>query len=302
MREENSHIRLPPLNTLPDFEAAGRHLSFTLAAAEMNVTHGAVSRQVKALEQYLGVKLFRRLTRRLVLTDEGQAYLPAVRRLLDGLAEETRRLKRRDRTGHLTVSTNVSFGTKWLAARLVRFQAIEPGIDVNLNVTDTLVDFARDDVDIAIRYGFGDYPGVIAERLFAEHVVPVCSPALRRRLRRPEDLRHHVLLHESRMGANWHAWLGQMGITGVDAGRGPIFSHGSMMIEAAINGEGVALGRSVLIAEDLAARRLVRPFGNATLQAERRYDLVYPPGALERPKVAAFRNWLLGEVARAGLA
>ena len=291
--------RLPPLKALPDFEAAARHLSFTKAADELHVTHGAVSRQVKALEEHLGVTLFRRLNRTLLLTDEGQAYVAVVRELLERLAEATDRLKKRDERGGLTVSTSGSFAIKWLVPRLARFRTAHPEIDVRLQANDALIDFARDDVDIAIRYGRGQYPGLKAERLMTEDFVPVCSPALLKGphpLRTPEDLRHYALLHEEGTQINWRMWLMAAGVEGVDPTRGPIYSHSSMVMVAAINGEGVALGRAALIAEDLAAGRLVKPFDLA-LAAEWAYYVVYPPRALARPKVAAFRNWLLEETA-----
>jgi LysR family transcriptional regulator, glycine cleavage system transcriptional activator len=299
--------RLPPLKALPDFEAAARHLSFTKAADELHVTHGAVSRQVKSLEEHLGVRLFRRLNRTLLLTDEGQAYVAVVRELLERLAEATDRIKRRDERGGLTVSTMGSFAIKWLVPRLGRFRVAHPEIDVRLQANDALVDFTRDDVDIAIRYGRGQYPGLKAERLMTEDFVPVCSPALLKgphSLRAPEDLRHVArdlnrfpLLHEEGTQIDWRMWLMAAGVEGVDPTRGPIYSHSSMVVQAAINGEGVALGRTALIADDLAAGRLVKPFDLA-LATEWAYYLVYPPRALARRKVAAFRDWLLAEAAR----
>lgn len=292
--------RLPPLKALPDFEAAARHLSFTKAADELHVTHGAVSRQVKALEEHLGVPLFRRLNRTLLLTDEGQAYVGVVRELLERLAEATDRLKKRDERGGLTVSTTGSFAIKWLVPRLARFRAAHPEIDVRLHANDALVDFSRDDVDIAIRYGRGQYSGLRAERLMTEDFVPVCSPALLKGphpLRAPDDLRHFPLLHEEGTQIDWRMWLMAAGVEGVDPTRGPTYSHGSMVMMAAINGEGAALGRTALIAEDLAAGRLVKPFDLA-LAAEWAYYIVYPPRALARPKVAAFRDWLLQEAGK----
>ena len=299
--------RLPPLNTLPDFEAAARHLSFTKAADELNLTHGAVSRQVKALEEALGVKLFRRLNRALRLTDEGQAYAGTVRELLLRLREASERLRAREEKGGLTVSTTYSFTNKWLMPRLVRFRARHPEIDVRLQANDQLVDFAREEVDIAIRYGRGRYPGLVAERLVADDYVPVSSPALLRGphpLRKPVDLKYHTLLHEEDAppqpglgeitAVSWSMWLKAAHVEGVDPARGPIFSHSSMVLQAAINGEGVALGRTALIAEDLAAGRLVKPF-ELQLKVPLAYYIVAPPRALERPKVRAFRDWLLAE-------
>ena len=207
--------------------------------------------------------------------------------------------RKRDEQGGLIVSTMGSFAIKWLVPRLARFRAAHPEIDVRLQANDALVDFTQDDVDLAIRYGRGQYPGLKAERLMTEDFVPVCSPALLKGphpLRAPEDLRHYPLLHEEGTRIDWRMWLMAAGVEGVDPTRGPIYSHSSMVMQAVINGEGVALGRTALIAEDLAAGRLVKPFELA-LPAEWAYYVVYPPRALARPKVRAFRDWLLAEVA-----
>jgi len=289
--------RLPPLNALRDFEAAARHLSFTKAAEELHVTHGAVSRQVKSLEDYLGLPLFRRLNRALRLTDEGQAYARSVRELLDSLAEATRRLRTPRETGGLTVSTTYSFTSGWLVPRLGRFRALHPDIDVRLQANDQVVEFARDNVDLAIRYGRGNYPGLAAERLMGDDYTPVSNPALlkgKHPLRKPADLKYHVLLHEEGNEVDWRIWLMAAGVQGVDATRGPVFSHSTMAIQAAIRGEGVALGRTALIEEELASGQLVRLF-DLRLDAVMAYYIVCPPRALERPKVRAFRDWLLEE-------
>jgi LysR family transcriptional regulator, glycine cleavage system transcriptional activator len=293
--------RLPPLNTLPDFEAAARHLSFTKAAEELHVTHGAVSRQVKSLEDYLGLPLFRRLNRALRLTDEGQAYARSVRELLDSLAEVTRRLGTPKGASGLTVSTTYSFTSGWLVPRLGRFRALHPDIDLRLQANDQIVDFARDNVDLAIRYGRGHYPGLAAERLMGDDYAPVSSPALlkgKHPLRKPEDLRHHVLLHEEGNEVDWRMWLMAAGVEGIDASRGPVFSHSAMAIQAAIRGEGVALGRTALIEEELATGQVVRLF-DLRLKAEMAYYIVCPPRSLERPKVRAFRDWILAEASPA---
>ncbi|MGH7102844.1 MAG: transcriptional regulator GcvA [Acetobacteraceae bacterium] len=292
--------RLPPLKTLPDFEAAARHLSFSKAADELNVTHGAVSRQVKSLEDYLGVRLFRRLNRALRLTDEGQAYARAVREILDSLAEATRRLPTPKEAGRLTVSTTYSFTSGWLVPRLGRFRALHPDIDVRLQADDRAVDFARDNVDLAIRYGRGNYAGLAAERLMGDDYAPIGSPALlkgKHPLKKPADLCHHVLLHDEGTEVDWRMWLMAAGVEGVDASRGPIFSHSPMVIQAAIRGEGVALGRQVLIEDEVASGRLVRLF-DLRLKAEMAYYVVCPLPSLNQPKVRAFRDWLLAEAER----
>jgi LysR family glycine cleavage system transcriptional activator len=293
-------VRLPPLNALRAFEAAGRHLSFTRAARELNVTQAAVSHQVKALEAVLGVKLFRRHHRALSLTEAGQLYLPVLRDAFAGIAAATERLRRRDAVGVLTVSTLASFAATWLVPRLGRFRDAHPEIDVRIAASHRLVDFGREDIDLAIRYGRGEWPGLHAEPFLTEDIAPVCSPALLASgppLRRPADLRHHVLLHDEWFGdpyEGWRRWLAAFKLDGIAWQRGPVFSDSSMVVRAAVEGQGVALGRGVLIAEDVAAGRLVRLF-DASRPANTAYFIVCPPAALERAKVAAFRDWLLAE-------
>jgi len=290
--------RLPPLQTLRAFEAAGRLLSMTLAADELHVTHGAVSRQVKALEAHLGVALFQRLTRRIVLTDAGAELLAVVTRLLTELTREAEHLRSRSATARLTISTSVSFASRWLAPRLHRLMARVPDYDVHLDVTDINVDLHDGRIDAAVRYGIGRYPNVVAERILDETVTPVCSPAYRPAAEgwpALAALPRCTLLHEDRMLANWEQWFAMAGIDRA-RGRGPAYSHGSMAIEAAIRGEGVALGRSALIAEDLTAGRLVAPFPQLRLKAERGYDLVYRPSDRDHPKLRAVRDWLEEEI------
>lgn len=288
--------RLPPLTALRVFESAARHLSFTRAAQELNVTQAAVSHQVKALEEWLGLKLFRRLNRSLLLTDAGQAYLPTVREGFERLIEGTDRLRRRDRGGVLTVTAVASFVAKWMVPRLGRFQEKHPEIDVRISTEVRMIDFAREDFDMGIRYGGGAWPGLRVDHLMAEDVFPVCSPGLLagpRPLNEPADLRHHTLLHDE-MREDWRMWLLAAGVDGVDPARGPGFSQSSTVVQAAIQGLGVALGRSVLVADDLAAGRLVKPF-DVSLPSRYGYYAVCSPSAADRPKIAAFRDWLLSE-------
>ncbi len=288
--------RLPPLNALRAFEAAARHLSFTRAAEELNVTQAAISHQVKGLEERLGIIFFRRLNRALLLTDAGQAYLPAVRDAFDRLAEATGRLKALDRAGVLTVSVLPSFAAKWLVPRLGRFSQAHRDIDIHIAPSDHLTDFAREDVDVAIRYGKGEWPGLRADRLLTEEFFPVCSPDIlkgRHRLRTPAGLRHHTLLHGD-MRIDWRMWLMAAGVEGVDETRGPTFTDSSMVIQAAVEGQGVALGRSALAAADLAAGRLVKPF-DISLPATVAYYVVCPAATAEYPKIAAFRDWVIAE-------
>lgn len=291
--------RLPPLNALRAFEAAARHASFSAAAAELSVTPAAISHQIKALEGRLGLVLFRRSPRAVRLTDAGQRYLAGVREGFDHLSAATDQLIAGERSGPLTVSLLASFAARWLMPRLKRFHARHPEIDVRLSTTQMLADFARDDVDLAIRFGRGRYPGLTAERLLSQDVFPVCSPALLdgpRPLRRPEDLKHHTLLHDD-IREDWALWLQAAGISGVDPTRGPSFgSDSGLVVQAAVDGLGVALGRSALVAHELAAGRLVRPFQLA-LKEQDAYYVVYPPTHIGRPKVKLFRDWLLEEAA-----
>jgi LysR family transcriptional regulator, glycine cleavage system transcriptional activator len=290
--------RLPPLNALRAFEAAARHLSFTKAADELAVTQAAISHQVKGLEDRLGVALFRRANRALVLTEVGQAYLPALRDAFDAIDAATARILQKDKAGTITVTTMPSFGAAWLVRRLGAFRALHPDIDVRLLTVERLVDFAREDVDIGIRFGVGSWPGLKAERLLTEDMFPMCSPALlkEKKLEKPEDLRHHTLLHDD-METDWRRWLVAAGVKGIDPNRGLHFTNSSMLLQAAVEGQGVALGRSALASGYLAAGQLVKPF-ELKLPVDAAYYVVYPAAYAQRPKVMAFRDWLMEEVAK----
>lgn len=299
--------RLPPLNSLRAFEAAARHLSFTKAAEELHVTPAAVSQQVKALEDYCSVPLFRRLTRALMLTDAGQAVLPALKESFDLLGDVTERLMAEQHAGVLTVSVAPSFGSKWLVPRLERFRVAHPDFDVRIDASDGLANFVADGVDIAIRYGRGVYDNLRSECLITDVSFPVCSPKLLesgRPLERPEDLAQHTLIHvqwkmEQEHAANWRMWLRAAGAEGVDFERGPRFSEDSMAVQAAIEGHGVALGSIALVGHDLREGRLVRPFpSSVTEETSFSYFVVYPENKAGNPKVMAFRDWLMEEAAR----
>ena len=293
--------RLPPLNALRTFEAAARHLSFTKAADELFVTQAAVSHQIRTLEDHLGARLFRRASRALMLTDEGQALLPAVRDAFDRLLAGVRRVEDLCCGGALTISTTPSVAASWLAGRLVRFQALHPEIELHLGATPRLVDFAREGIDCGIRYGEGDWPGLRAERLFQTALMPVCSPALRdgpHPLRKPEDLVHHTLLHALDGGDDWRLWLRAAGVQGIDPTRGPKFDSITIVLQATINGAGVGIGRRQLVEAEVESGRLVAPF-ELELTDECAFYFVAPEAAADQPKVVAFRNWLLGEVGAA---
>lgn len=294
MNEIPGSRRLPPLNSLRAFEAAGRHLSFTRAAEELAVTQAAVSHQVKALEDWLGLKLFRRQNRNVYLTETGQQYLTTVREALESLTEATQRLLRREASGAVTVSVLPSFAAKWLVPRVGAFRARHPDIDVRISANERLTDFAREDVDVGIRYGDGDWPGVTVVKFLSEDVFPVCSPALlagARPLRTPADLKFHTLLHDD-LRDDWRVWLLAAGVEGVDPSRGITFTDSSMVLQAAVDAQGVALGRSALAARDLDSGALVRPF-EVRLPQRYAYYLAYPARVENRPNVQAFVDWVV---------
>jgi LysR family transcriptional regulator, glycine cleavage system transcriptional activator len=290
--------RLPALNALKAFEAAARHESFTRAAEELCVTQGAVSHQVKALESELGLKLFNRERQRLVITQSGRAYLEVVRDAFDRIALGTERLVQRQSSAVLTVSTSPDFAAKWLVHRLGRFAEAHPRIDLRISATLHQVDFVREDVDLAVRHGDGSWPGLDAMRLSPEQLFVVCSPKLlagRRRLGKPADLLKFSLLHLEGSDA-WARWFEAAGVEGAKPSYGPVLNRASMLIDAAVDGQGIALARTTLAAWDLINRRLVRPF-SATVRLSTAYWIVCPKAASRLPKIRAFRDWLLAEAA-----
>lgn len=287
--------RLPSLNGLRAFEAAARHLSFTLAASELNVTQTAISHQIRRLEEELGIRLFIRQNRALTLTPEARDYLPGVRAAFNDLRLATDRLLRRDDDKVLTVSTIASLAAKWLLPRLTDFQEAHPGIDVRITTSTSLVDFQRDNVDAAIRYGRGQWAGLRADWLMADELFPVCSPSLLRGdepLRTPGDLKDYVLLHTN-SGDDWRLWLTAAGLpTDISRQPGLTFDMTFVTIQAAIDGMGVAMGRTSYVRDDIAKGRLVVPFKIA-LPADAGFYLVSPEGRREAPKLAAFRQWMI---------
>jgi LysR family glycine cleavage system transcriptional activator len=291
--------RLPPLNALRSYEAAARHLSFTKAAGELGVTPAAVSHQVKMLEDHIGIALFQRVNRQLVLTEAGEACLPGIRAAFEGLASAIDTISVAGRTGVLTVSVAPSLAGKWLLPRLERFKAAHPDIDVRVSASLHLVDFASGEVDVAIRYGAGMYPGLKSERLLGEAVIPVCSPKLLdgpHPLRSPADVRWHTLLHDDSPDDDtscptWEMWLKAASVDGIDTTRGPRFNQSSLVLEAAILGHGIALAKSTIAAADLAEGRVVKPF-ELTLPLEFGYYIVAPETKTLMPKVDLFIRWL----------
>jgi LysR family glycine cleavage system transcriptional activator len=289
--------RLPPLNALKAFEAAARAESFTRAARELNVTQGAVSHQVKALEATLGLKLFQRERQRLKLTESGRGYLAVVRDALDLIALGTERLMQRQSAGLLTVSASPDFAAKWLVHRLGRFADSHPEIELRVSATAHHVDFAREDVDLAIRHGDGDWPGLEVVRLCAERLFPVCSPKLvsgRDRIAAPADLLRFPLLRLE----DWTTWTRWFRAAGVAEPKpqGPALNRASMLIDAAVDGQGVALARTSLAAWDLINGRLIRPI-DVSLRMPKTYWIVCPKATSGAAKIAMFRKWLLAEAA-----
>src|SRR4051812_8588204 len=288
--------RLPSLNGLRAFEAAARHMSFTQAASELNVTQTAISHQIKRLEEELGVRLFIRQNRALSLTPEAKEYLPGIRAAFNDLRLATDRLLRKDDGNVLTVSTLASLAAKWLLPRISDFQEKHPGIDVRITTSTALVDFRSGDVDTAIRYGRGQWPGLRADWLMADQMFPVCSPALlagKKPLQKPEDLADHVLLHSSAGNDDdWRLWLTAAGLpTNLSKQPGVTFDLVFMTVQAAIDGLGVAMGRTSYVEADIAKGRLVVPF-KITLPADAGFYLVSPEARADTPKLAAFRHWL----------
>ena len=298
--------RLPPLNALRAFVAAAKHLSFSRAATELHVTPAAVSQQVKQLEDHLGCMLFKRTSRTLLLTDEGQACLPGLAEAFDKLGEALGQIQLVGSSGVLAVSVAPSFAAKWLVPRLDSFQSGHPEIDVRVSASNQVVDFASDDFDCAIRYGSGNYPGLLVKKLLTEAVVPVCSPALLEAaepLRAPAALRHHTLLHDDSPDLDpscpdWRMWLKAASVDGVDAARGLRFNQSSLVLEAALSGRGVALAKERLASADLAAGRLVKPFGTSQ-PVDFAYWFVCPPPKMALTKVMMFRDWLCGQASAA---
>ena len=285
--------RLPQLNALKAFEAAARHESFTRAAEELCVTQGAVSHHVKALEAELGLKLFNRERQRLIITNAGRDYLTVVRDALDRIAMGTERLLQRQSSGALTVSTSPDFAAKWLVHRLGRFAEAHPGIDLRVSATMHHVDFMREDVDIAVRHGDGHWLGLHATRLCAERLFAVCSPKLAAKLARPADVLKVPLLHLDD-GHAWSAWFDAAGVSSESAIQGPALNRASMLIDAAVDGQGIALARTALAAWDLINGRLVTPFPVA-LPLTKSYWIVCPEATANLPKLTTFRGWLLAD-------
>ena len=290
--------RLPPLNAVKAFEAAARSESFTRAADELCVTQAAVSQQVKALELTLGIKLFNRERQRLVITEAGREYLAVVRDAFDRLALGTSRLIERQSSGVLTISTSPDFAAKWLVHRLGQFANAHPAIDLRVCATVQHVNLAREQVDVAVRHGEGNWPDLDVVCLCAERLFPVCSPRLvsgRNRITKASDLLKYPLLRLEDW-STWTRWFASAGIRNPVL-RGPVLSQASMLIDAAVDGQGVALARTTLAAWDLINGRLVIPI-DVSLKTQKSYWIVCPKITASVPKISTFRDWVLAEAAK----
>lgn len=293
------------LNALKAFAASARHGSFAGASHELNVTPAAVGQLVRSLEEWLGAPLFTRATSgraRLVPTEAALRALPDIQAGFDKLGQGLSILREASLTGVLTVTVSPAFAAKWLLPRLERFQAEWPDTDIRIDTSNKPVDFAAQGIDIGVRYGAGAWPGLLAEKLLEEEVFPVCSPALRQRLpmKQPSDLAGKTLIHDLSLegidgASGWADWMQHASVADITTKRGLKVNNSAAVLQAACEGQGVALARSVMVNDDLAAGRLVRLFPQIRLLSPLSYFIVYRAESATAPRLVAFRNWLLTE-------
>ena len=286
--------RLPPLNSLKSFEAAGRLLSFTRAAQELNVTQAAVSHQIKVIEEFLGVALFVRAPRKLVLTEQGKTLLPDVIEAFDKVSNAIGAIKQEPSSKMISVRLAPSFAAKWLSPRLKYFWLQYPEIDLCLYHAHPAVDFDREEIDIAVTYGKGDWPGVVVDPILSLDFFPVCTPTFMsndKPLSNIDNLRYYSLLHDANYEC-WADWLKLANIDGINASKGTIIDDTNVLIQAAVDGQGVALGSTTFVQDLLDSGKLIKPF-DITLVNEFAYYIVCPEAHLKNPSVQAFKNWLL---------
>lgn len=293
--------KLPSLNALKAFEAAARHMSFARAADELFVTSGAISQQIRQLEESLGQRLFLRQNNSLSLTVAGKALLPQVKDAFNSLSEATDLVRTKNFENILKISAPPTFTTKWLRPRLAQFQNAYPEIEIRLTASKQLIDLNKENFDLAIRYGNGVYENLISEKILDEEIFPVCSPVLLDKtlaLRSIEDLVNHKLIHSEHSAndetaPNWTKWLrliSPLTLEKINANKGVNYTPASLAIDAAIAGEGIALAKGKWVLDDIASGRLVQPFEDS-LHSEFSYYLVYPQG-VPSSKVALFRKWI----------
>ena len=289
--------RIPATQALRALEAVARTGSLTKAAEAMHLTHGAISHQLKGLEDDLGVCLIERAGRGIRLTDEGERFAGRIRAALTDIAEAVREITEHNNPRQFRVSVMPSFAARWLLPRIGRFLAAHPDIDLDVRASVTLVDFRRDDLEAALRYGGGNYPGVMSEHLLDDVYYPVCSPRLGggRLPTRPAEISRYLLLRSD--NEFWQPWFRAAGLDWPEPTRGPIFNDASHLMQAAVDGQGIALARSSLIGNDIANGVLVRLF-DTEVPSPNRYYLVYPTRLADSPKLERFRAWLRDEIAR----
>ncbi|PJI86261.1 LysR family glycine cleavage system transcriptional activator [Yoonia maricola] len=291
--------RLPPLTALRAFEAAARHMSFAKAADELNVTPAALSYQIKALEADLGQPVFRRLNRAVELTEAGRCLAPGATDAFTTLSTAWRSTKRLTDSGVLTVTAGPAFTSKWLAPRMYDFAQAHEDIDLRFSATLRIVDFNRDEVDVAIRFGLGGDEGVYSRPIFDEWMTPMMTPQLAKAYDTPDKLVKATFIHDDsinflKLPTGWDAWLKAMKIK-ADTSHGPRFSQADHAIDAAIAGAGVVMGRASLVARALEDGQLVAPF-DLGLTSEAQYRFICPLGNERRPHIAAFEAWVLEEI------
>jgi LysR family transcriptional regulator, glycine cleavage system transcriptional activator len=293
--------KLPSLNGLKVFECAARHMSFTKAAAELNVTQTAISHQVRRLEDELGIRLFHRYKERLELTESGQSYLQGVSLAFNQLRFSTEQVLEGCNNNRLTVSTLASFASKWLLPRLGSFRTVHPELDIRVSASTDFVDFVVGGADTAIRYGHGEWKGLRSDWLMGDQIFPVCSPELlsgSKPLKSLDDLKNHTLLQVSGVTSDdWTTWLGAAGLPTNLAGRARLtFDLALMAVQAAVDGHGVCIGRKAYVEDDIKAGRLVAPF-NISVTTDRSFYLVSPSDLANCAKVVALRSWLVDVIA-----
>ncbi|MES2069912.1 MAG: transcriptional regulator GcvA [Pseudomonadota bacterium] len=292
--------RLPNLAALRAFEAAARHQNFSRASEEIHVTHGAISHQVRALEEELGVQLFTRHGKRIAITADGEQFAEAIRAALQSIASAADLLQSRNKQKRLSVTALPSFAARWLSPRLGRFIEAYPDLEVSLESSNNLIDFSRESVDIGIRFGSGQYPGLDSEHLLDDTYYPVASPHFNegKLPRTPQELVQANLLRCDQ--EPWEPWFRAAGLDTPEPTGGLVFQDASMLVRAAVEGHGIALGRHSIVQTDLKTGDLVRLL-DISVPCPNSYYLVYRPNCLQKPQVKAFRSWLLEELAKAGL-
>ena len=289
--------RLPNLAALRAFEAAARHGNFSRAAEEIHVTHGAISYQVRALEEELGIALFARHGKRIAITPEGERFAATLRKALTEIAAAAETLQAEGRQTRLTVTALPSFAARWLSPRMGHFIEQHPEMEVMLQSSNHLTDFVRESVDLGIRFGSGNYPGLAVEKIMDDYFYPVASPRFNggKLPRTPQQLARHTLLRGQ--GEPWTPWFAAAEIDLPEPTGGLVFQDSSMLVRAAVDGQGIALARHAIAASDIESGTLVRLTGIA-IKCPQSYYLAYPPEALKKPQVRAFREWLLAEVGK----